>query len=121
MVPFFASSASFASLRFSPASISFDRAEPGEYDRRIMAKQVARPRAVTAAKPLEERTISSNRQARYEYELLDRFEAGIVLTGSEIKSVRAGRVNLRDAYVRVERGEAWLVRAHISPYEHAGY
>jgi SsrA-binding protein len=86
-----------------------------------MAKQAARPQATTAAKPIEEKTISSNRQARYEYELLDRFEAGIVLTGSEIKSVRGGRVNLRDAYVRVDRGEAWLVGAHISPYERAGY
>ncbi len=86
----------------------------------MMAKQAARP-ALTTAKPLEEKTISSNRQARYEYELMDRFEAGIVLTGSEIKSVRAGRVNLREAYVRVEHGEAWLVGAHISPYEQAGY
>ncbi len=85
-----------------------------------MAKRAARPEA-TATKLAEERTISSNRQARFEYELLDRYEAGIVLTGSEIKSVRAGRVNLRDAYVRVEHGEAWLVGAHISPYENAGY
>ncbi len=85
-----------------------------------MAKQAARP-TVAAPKPLEEKTISTNRQARYEYEILSQFEAGIVLTGSEIKSVRAGRVNLREAYVRVERGEAWLVGAHISPYEHAGY
>jgi len=86
----------------------------------MMAKQAARP-VLTTAKPLEEKTISSNRQARYEYELMDRFEAGIVLTGSEIKSIRAGRVNLREAYVRVEHGEAWLVGAHISPYEQAGY
>ena len=86
----------------------------------MMAKQAARP-VLTTAKPLEEKTISSNRQARYEYELMDRFETGIVLTGSEIKSIRAGRVNLREAYVRVEHGEAWLVGAHISPYEQAGY
>lgn len=85
-----------------------------------MAKQATRP-PVTATTPPEERTISSNRQARFEYELLDRMEAGIVLTGSEIKSVRAGRLNLRDAYVRVDQGEAWLVGAHISPYENAGY
>ncbi len=85
-----------------------------------MAKQAARP-ALTTAKPVEEKTISSNRQARYEYEIMEQFEAGIVLTGSEIKSIRAGRVNLREAYVRIERGEAWLVGAHISPYERAGY
>jgi SsrA-binding protein len=85
----------------------------------MMAKQAAR--GPVAAKPVEEKTISSNRQARFEYELLARYDAGIVLTGTEIKSVRAGRVNLRDAYVRIENGEAWLVGAHISPYEHAGY
>ena len=85
----------------------------------MMAKQATR--GTTAAKPGDEKTISSNRQARFEYELLARYDAGIVLTGSEIKSVRAGRVNLRDAYVRIEDGEAWLVGAHISPYAQAGY
>jgi SsrA-binding protein len=85
----------------------------------MMAKQATRGTA--AAKPNDEKTISTNRQARFEYELLARYDAGIVLTGSEIKSVRAGRVNLRDAYVRIEHGEAWLVGAHISPYEQAGY
>ncbi len=111
---------SFACFAGLPGSISFDPKARGAYDRRMMAKQAARP-VLTTAKPLEEKTISSNRQARYEYELMDRFEAGIVLTGSEIKSIRAGRVNLREAYVRVEHGEAWLVGAHISPYEQAGY
>lgn len=85
----------------------------------MMAKQATRGAAT--AKPVEEKTISSNRQARFEYELLARYDAGVVLTGSEIKSVRAGRVNLRDAYVRIEDGEAWLVGAHISPYAQAGY
>ncbi len=80
-------------------------------------KQPARP----APPPLEEKTISSNRQARYEYEILARYEAGIVLTGTEIKSVRGGRVNLGEAYVRVTDGEAWMIGAHISPYEQAGY
>lgn len=84
-----------------------------------MAKQATS--GVATAQPGEEKTISSNRQARFEYELHERFEAGIVLTGSEIKSVRGGRVNLREAYVRVEHGEAWLIGAHISPYEQAGY
>lgn len=84
-----------------------------------MAKQATRPAAV--ALPLEEKTISTNRQARYEYELLARYEAGIVLTGTEIKSVRGGRVNLGEAYVRITDGEAWLLGAHISPYEQEGY
>ena len=62
-----------------------------------------------------------NRRARFEYELLERFTAGIQLTGSEVKSVRDGRVNLTDGHVAVEAGEAWLVGVHISPYENAGY
>jgi SsrA-binding protein len=63
----------------------------------------------SAAKPETDRTIAVNRKATHDYDLFDRYEAGIVLTGTEIKSVRAGRVNLRDAYVRVEGGEAWLL------------
>jgi SsrA-binding protein len=58
-----------------------------------------------------------NRKARHDYLITDTFEAGIVLTGTEIKSIRAGKANLSDAYARVERGEAWLVGAHIAPYE----
>jgi SsrA-binding protein len=62
-------------------------------------------------------TIALNRRARHEYTITDTFEAGLVLTGTEIKSVRAGKVNLSDAYARVERGEAWLLGAHIAPFE----
>ncbi len=62
-----------------------------------------------------------NRRARFEYELLERFTAGLQLTGSEVKSVRDGRVNLSDGYVAIEGGEASLVSVHISPYDHAGY
>lgn len=70
------------------------------------------------AQSMNGRTVVSNRQASYEYFILEKFEAGVVLTGTEIKSVRAGKVQLRDAYVRVRDGEAWLYNAHISPYEH---
>jgi SsrA-binding protein len=63
-------------------------------------------------------TVALNRKARHNYFITDTFEAGIVLTGTEIKSVRAGKANLSDAYARVERGEAWLVGAHIAPFEH---
>lgn len=62
-------------------------------------------------------TVAVNRKARHEYLITETFEAGIVLTGTEIKSIRAGKANLSDAYARVERGEAWLVGAHIAPYE----
>ena len=65
----------------------------------------------------EEVTIALNRKARHEFSIDETFEAGIVLTGSEIKSIRAHKVNLADAYARVERGEAWLIGAHIAPYE----
>jgi SsrA-binding protein len=64
-------------------------------------------------------TIALNRRARHEYTIDETFEAGIVLTGTEIKSVRANKVNLSSAYARVERNEAWLIGAHIAPYEQA--
>ncbi len=65
-------------------------------------------------------TVSVNRKAFHDYFIEEEYEAGIVLSGSEIKSVRAGHVNLRGAYARVENGEAWLFDAHISPYEQSG-
>src|SRR2546429_9826740 len=64
-----------------------------------------------------EQTVALNRRARHDYTIDEAFEAGIVLTGTEIKSVRARKVNLADAYARVERGEAWLIGAHIAPWE----
>jgi SsrA-binding protein len=62
--------------------------------------------------------LASNRRARYEYEILETFEAGIVLQGTEVKSIRAGRVQLKDSYVEVRDGEAFLVGAHVSAYSH---
>ena len=62
------------------------------------------------------RTIAVNRKARFNYEILERIEAGLVLTGSEIKAIRAGRVSLQQAYARPEGGELWLVDAHIASY-----
>jgi len=64
-----------------------------------------------------EQTVALNRRARHDYTIDETFEAGIVLTGTEIKSVRARKVNLADAYARVEDGEAWLIGAHIAPWE----
>ena len=58
-----------------------------------------------------------NRRARHEYEVLEKHEAGLVLTGTEVKSLRAGKANLQDAFARFERGELWLHNLHISPYE----
>lgn len=60
--------------------------------------------------------LASNRAASHEFHLLERVEAGIVLTGTEVKSIREGRVSLKEAYARIERGEAYLFDAHVSPY-----
>ncbi|MBI3361598.1 MAG: SsrA-binding protein SmpB [Chloroflexi bacterium] len=65
------------------------------------------------------KVVATNRKATHDYFISDRFEAGLVLRGSEIKSIRAGQVNLRESYVREERGEMWLVNAHIAVYDPA--
>jgi SsrA-binding protein len=65
------------------------------------------------------KVLATNRKARHDYFLLDTYEAGIALLGSEIKSIRAGQISIKEAYVRVEGGEAWLVEAHVAPYNHA--
>ena len=67
------------------------------------------------------KTISTNRKAYHNYIVQDSIEAGIVLTGTEIKSIREGRVNLVDAYIRPEKGELWLLNAHIARYEASSY
>jgi len=67
-----------------------------------------------------EKPIAENRKARFDYQFLERVEAGLVLTGSEVKSLRAGRVSLQQAYADVRDGEAWLVGVHIDPYDQAG-
>jgi SsrA-binding protein len=66
------------------------------------------------------KVVAANRKARYDYFIDETYEAGIALTGTEIKSVRAGRVNLRDSYVQVKNGELWLIDTHIAPYKQAG-
>ncbi len=63
--------------------------------------------------------VGRNRKARHEYEILDTYEAGMVLKGPEVKSLRAGKLAFRDAFARVEKGEVWLYSLHISPYEQA--
>src|SRR5918911_1621627 len=66
----------------------------------------------------EEKNLVTNRAALHEYHILDRYEAGVALQGTEVKSVRAGQIQLKDSYVAVRDGEAWLFNAHISPYSH---
>jgi SsrA-binding protein len=67
------------------------------------------------------KVVATNRKARHEYFLLEFYEAGLALHGSEIKSIRAGQISLAEAYVQVEEQQAWLVDAHIAPYEQAGH
>jgi SsrA-binding protein len=67
------------------------------------------------------KVLAANRRARYEYEFIERITAGIALTGSEVKSVRAGHVKLQDGWVAFEAGEAFLAGVHIAPYDNAGY
>jgi len=64
-----------------------------------------------------EKTVVTNRKARHQYHILETIEAGIVLQGTEVKSLRQGKVNLGDAYAKIKDGEVWLVEMHISPYE----
>src|SRR6266700_3823897 len=66
----------------------------------------------------QEKVFAANRAAFHEYHISDRYEAGVALTGTEVKSVMGGRVQLKDSYVAVREGEAWLFNAHISPYSH---
>ena len=66
----------------------------------------------------DEKEILANRQAFHEYHILDKYEAGAVLVGTEVKSMMAGRIQLKDSYVRIDGGEVWLVNAHISHYSH---
>ena len=73
-----------------------------------------------SAKDGQQQTVADNRKARHDYFIDESYEAGIVLTGSEIKSIRAGRANLRGGYARVMNGEVWLYDVHISPYEQSG-
>src|SRR4051812_37441705 len=81
-----------------------------------MAKAVADTRATATIL-----SIAKNRQARHDYAILDTWEAGLVLTGTEVKSLREGRANLTDAYGIVRDGKIFLINLHISPYERGGY
>jgi len=67
------------------------------------------------------KVVATNRKARHNYFLEDTYEAGISLKGSEIKSIRAGQISIKEAYVQIENFEAWLINAHIAPYKQASY
>lgn len=73
------------------------------------------------AREQAQKNIAENRKAFHDYHILESFEAGIVLVGTEVKSIREGSANLRDSFARVEDGEVWLYNVHINPYSHRGY
>jgi SsrA-binding protein len=77
-----------------------------------MAEKTAREEA--------QRLITENRKARHDYHILETWEAGVALLGTEVKAIREGRVNLRDSYAKVDNGEVWMMNVHISPYSHRG-
>jgi len=74
-----------------------------------------------SAREAAQKIIAENRKASHDYHLLETFEAGVALLGTEVKSIREGRVNLRDSFARVDDGELWVHNIHISPYSHRGY
>ena len=77
--------------------------------------------AEKTARELAQDNIAENRKAFHDFHLLESFEAGLVLLGTEVKAIREGRVNLRDSFARVEDGEVFLYNVNISPYSHRGY
>ena len=74
-----------------------------------------------AARVQAQRIIAENRKARHDYHILETWEAGVALLGTEVKAIREGRVNLRDSYARGDKGEVWMLNVHISSYSHRGY
>ena len=83
--------------------------------------QRAKPPATKPEPAGNDALLADNRKARFDYEILETFEAGMVLLGTEVKAIREGRVNLRDSYAVVEKGEVFALNIHISPYSHRGY
>ena len=77
--------------------------------------------AEKTARELAQENIAENRKAFHDYHILDTWEAGMALLGTEVKSIREGRVNLRDSFARIENGEVWLYNVNISAYSHRGY
>ena len=87
-----------------------------------MSARTPPPRQRTReAKDGDDVLIAENRKALYDYHVLETFEAGVQLLGTEVKGIREGKANLRDSFARVEKGEVWLYNVHINPYSHRGY
>ncbi|GDX40343.1 SsrA-binding protein [Armatimonadota bacterium] len=83
----------------------------------MMNKNEKALKSAAAEKQESKRQVAYNRRARFEYEIMDTYDAGLELAGTEVKSIREGRLNLQDAFCRIEHNEAWIHNMHISPYE----
>jgi SsrA-binding protein len=86
-----------------------------------MSTRDPNPRERERARDETEILIAENRKAFFDYHVLETFEAGVQLLGTEVKGIREGKANLRDSFARVDNGEVWLYNAHINPYSHRGY
>ncbi|MGH9087416.1 MAG: SsrA-binding protein SmpB [Acidimicrobiales bacterium] len=84
-----------------------------------MAGKAKTKKSSTAGRGEDYRRVAQNRRARHDYDIIETYEAGISLHGSEVKSIREGKANLREAYARIDGGEAWLVGMHVAPYANA--
>ncbi len=86
-----------------------------------MSTRAGAPKGAAKAADDTETLIADNRKAYFDYHILETFEAGVALLGTEVKGIREGKANLRDSFARVEKGEVWLYNVHINPYSHRGY
>lgn len=86
-----------------------------------MSTRGATQKPAPRAKSDDETLIADNRKAHFDYHVLETFEAGVQLLGTEVKGIREGKASLRDAYARIDKGEVWLFNVHINPYSHRGY
>jgi SsrA-binding protein len=91
------------------------------YGLRAYSRMMATKQGTETAKRGVDRVVTTNRRAFHDYFIDESVEAGVALTGTEIKSIRAGKVTISEAYARIENGELWLIGAHISPYSHGSY
>lgn len=111
---------SFLSARYR-LGVSDTRRPPGAPRPVGQRPAGARPAAPRPAEPEEEKLLADNRKATFDYTIERKVEAGIALLGSEIKSIRAGRANLREGYARIDDGQAWLRGVHIAPWDTTGH
>ncbi len=86
-----------------------------------MSTRVSLPKRTDSDAAEAETLIADNRKALHDYHVLETFEAGVALLGTEVKGIREGKASLRDSYARIDKGEAWLHNVHINPYSHRGY